>query len=80
MVRSVLRLWALSLMLSVVITAAGERWPQVLPVNAVVVALLVLIPPALMLVWLAFHWRLDAGAVPGSGERGESQDPEAMNP
>jgi hypothetical protein len=75
MVRSLLRLWALSLMLSVVLAAAAERWPQPLPIVPVVVALLVLLPPLLVLVWLGFNWRLPAQPQGGgTGERGESQD------
>jgi len=75
MVRTLLRFWALSLMLSAVLAAAGERWPQPLPVVPAVVALLVLLPPLLVLVWLGFNWRQqpDPAAV-GTGERGESQD------
>jgi hypothetical protein len=46
-----------------------------LPVVPAVVALLVLLPPLLVLVWLGFNWRQqpDPAAV-GTGERGESQD------
>ncbi len=78
MVRSLLRLWALSLMLSVVLAAAAERWPQPLPIVPAVVALLVLLPPLLVLVWLGFNWRLPAPpAGSGTGERGESQDYQA---
>jgi hypothetical protein len=80
MVRQILRLWALSLMLSVLLVAAGERWPQALLPDARVVAALVLGPPLVVLVWLVRNWRLDNADQGGSGERGESQDPEAMNP
>jgi len=75
MVRSLLRFWALSLMLSVVLAAAGERWPQPLPIVPAVVALLVLLPPLLVLVWLGFTWGQQPDpAAGGTGERGESQD------
>jgi hypothetical protein len=75
MVRSLLRLWALSLMLSAVLAAAGDRWPQPLPIVPAVVALLVLLPPLLVLVWLGFHWRLPTPPEGGgTGERGESQN------
>jgi hypothetical protein len=39
------------------------------------VALLVLLPPLLVLVWLGFNWRQQPNpAAGGTGERGESQD------
>ncbi|MEB3275681.1 MAG: hypothetical protein VKM92_01830 [Cyanobacteriota bacterium] len=66
MLRDLLRFWALSLMLSVLLVAAGERWPQPLPVQPWPVVALVLVPPLAMLVWLALHWSL-----PDDG--GESQ-------
>ncbi|MBM5797324.1 MAG: hypothetical protein FJ050_05600 [Cyanobacteria bacterium M_surface_7_m2_040] len=70
MLRDLLRYWALSLMLSAVLVAAGERWRQPLPVQPWLVAALVLIPPLLMLGWLALHWSLP-------GEGGESQQSKA---
>jgi len=65
-----LRYGALSLMLSVVLVAAGERWPQPLPPNPAWALALVVLPPVVVLLWLACNWRLpDRGA----GDDGESQ-------
>ena len=73
-------MWALSLMLSVVLVASGERWPQPLRPDPVLALALVSVPPLLMLLWLAFHWRLPASQQAGPGDRGQSQHPEAMEP
>ena len=75
MVRSLLQLWALALMLSAVLAAAGERWPTPLPINPLVVALLLVVPPLLVLVWLGLNWALPAAVGSATGERGESQNP-----
>ena len=84
MVSSLLRYWALSLMLSVILAAAAERWPQSLPVDPLWVAALVLGPPLLMLVWIACHWRLPASEDDPEGSRsgdgGQSQNPASMEP
>ena len=81
MVRSVLRVWALSLMLSAVLAAAGERWPAALPINPPLVAALVLVPPLVMLIWLGWHWTVQAvPAGSGSGDGGQSQNPASMEP
>ena len=73
LIRSLIRLWALSLMLSTVLVAAGERWPQSLPVHSGVVAALVLGLPLLQLLWLARHWSLPAADGSGTVDGGESQ-------
>ena len=80
MIRSILRLWALCLMVSVVLVAAGQRWPQPLVPDALMVAVLVLLPPLLALLWLACNWRLPAAPQAATGERGESQNSEAVHP
>jgi hypothetical protein len=69
-----LRYGALSLMLSVVLVAAGERWPQPLPPNPLWALALVVLPPAVVLLWLALHWSLPAQ---GTGDGGESQQSKA---
>jgi hypothetical protein len=71
MLRSVIRLWALALMLSVALVAAGQRWPQPIDPDPRLVLLLVLGPPAVVLVWLALQWRLPAGQ---GGESGHSAE------
>ena len=76
MIRSILQLWALSLMGSVMLVAAAERWPQPLQPQPLVVAALVLTPPLLMLLWLLLRWRLPEPPDSGAGERGESQHSE----
>ena len=80
MIRPILRLWALSLMLSVVLVAAGQRWPQPLEPDPLTVAALLLLPPLLTLLWLAGNWRLPAVPQAATGERGESQNSEAVHP
>jgi len=80
-VRSVLRLWALSLMLSALLAAAGERWPAALPIEPTLVAALVLVPPLVMLIWLGWHWTVPGvPAGSGSGDRGQSQNHASMEP
>jgi hypothetical protein len=73
LIRSFIRLWALSLMLSVLLVAAGERWPGSLPVNPTVVAALVLGLPLLQLLWLVRHWSLPGPDGSGTADGGESQ-------
>mgnify|MGYP003346759982 CR=1 len=65
--RSVLRLWSLGLALSTALAAAGERWPDSLPIHPAVVWALVLLPPLAMVLVLAAGW-----ALPHQG--GESSD------
>lgn len=55
--RSVLRLWALALAASAALAASGERWPEPLVVQPVLVWCLVLVPPALVALWLLSQWR-----------------------
>ena len=80
MLRPVLQVWSLSLMLSVLLVAAGERWPQSLSVQPLLVAALVVGPALLLLVWIALNWSIKASESRGTSERGESQHPEAMDP
>ncbi|MDA0717266.1 MAG: hypothetical protein O2839_03475 [Cyanobacteria bacterium] len=54
----VLRVWLLALAISAALAAAGERWPQPLPLLQGVVWLLVGLPPLLMGLWLLTHWSL----------------------
>jgi hypothetical protein len=55
--RSVLRLWALALAASAALAASGERWPEPLAVQPALVWCLVLVPPALVALWLLSQWR-----------------------
>jgi ABC-type molybdate transport system permease subunit len=64
----VLRVWALALAISAALVAAGERWPQPLPLQQGVVWLLVSLPPLLMGLWLLTHWSLP------HPDRGESSN------
>lgn len=64
----VLRVWALALAISAALVAAGERWPQPLPLQQGVVWLLVGLPPLLVGLWLLTHW-----SVPHP-DRGESEN------
>jgi hypothetical protein len=69
--RSVLRVWSLALALSVVLAAAGERWPEPLPIRPALVWALVLLPPLAMALVLLAGW---SAPLPPSGQGGESDD------
>lgn len=73
--RQVGRLWALALLLSTLLAAAGERWPQPLPVRGDLVWALVLLPPLVTLLWLLRGWSL-----PVAGQGGESGADAAEQP
>ena len=64
----ILRLWALALALSVLLVAAGERWPGPVPLDQRLVWPLLVLPPLAMAVWLLARWRLP------DPDRGESID------
>ncbi len=53
-----LRVWSLALALSAVLAAAGERWPEPLPIRPAMVWALVLLPPLLMALALLTDWSL----------------------
>ena len=59
--RALLRSWALALAVSAALVAAGERWPEPLPIQSALVWSLVLLPPALIAAVLLLRWRLPAG-------------------
>jgi ABC-type molybdate transport system permease subunit len=63
----VLKVWALALAISAMLAAAGERWPQPLPLQQTVVWLLVGLPPLVVGLWLLTHWSLPD---PDRGESG----------
>lgn len=65
--QAVLRVWSLGLALSAVLAAAGERWPDPLPIRPAVVWGLVLLPPLAMVLVLAAGWALPH-------QEGESRD------
>lgn len=65
--QAVLRVWSLGLALSAVLAAAGERWPDPLPIRPAVVWGLVLLPPLAMVLVLAAGWSLPH-------QEGESSD------
>jgi hypothetical protein len=71
--RAALRSWALALALSAAMVAAGDRWPDPLAINPVLVWSLVLLPPALMAVTLLLNWSAGVQRAP-AGEGGESGD------
>lgn len=73
-VRSIARLWALALVLSALLAAAGERWPQPLPPRADLALALVLVPPLLMAAWLLLRRDPPVSSSPvGVGESGETE-------
>jgi hypothetical protein len=54
-------LWGLALLSSVLLAVAARAHPAPLTPQPIVVALLVLLPPLLMALWLLLHWRLPVG-------------------
>jgi hypothetical protein len=62
-------LWALALLGSALLVAAGRRWPDPLPPRLELVWSLVVLPPLLLGVWLLVGWRLPvtAGGADGGG-------------
>jgi ABC-type molybdate transport system permease subunit len=65
---AVLRLWSLALAISALLAAAGQRWPDPLPVQPALVWLLVLLPPLVVGLWLLTRWSLP------DPDRGESSE------
>jgi hypothetical protein len=64
-------LWALALLGSALLVAAGRHWPDPLPPRLDLVWSLVVLPPLVLGVWLLVGWRLpDTGDVADDG--GES--------
>jgi hypothetical protein len=61
-------LWSFALACSAALVAAGRRWPDPLPIAALPVWLLLLLPPLLMALWLLGRWSL-----PAAGQGGQSE-------
>lgn len=86
-----LRVWSLALVLSTVLAAAAERWPEPLEIRPGLVWALVLLPPLLMALVLLAGWSLpgpqpveaapDAPAATGgaSGQGRESDESSREN-
>jgi hypothetical protein len=70
--RAVLRVWSLGLALSALLAAAGERWPEPLPIRPTLVWILVLLPPLAMVLVLIAGWALPP-------QEGESSDTDREN-
>ncbi len=68
--------WGAALLVSALLVGAGLRWQEPLPLLPWLVWSLILLPPALMGLWLASRWRALAslGASPATGEEGESSE------
>jgi hypothetical protein len=64
-------LWALALLGSALLVAAGRRWPDPLPPRLDLVWSLVVLPPLVLGVWLLAGWRLP-GADDVADDGGES--------
>ena len=56
--RSLLRTWALALLLSTLLAAAGERWPHPLTPHAAAVWALLLLPTLALVLVLRAGWAL----------------------
>jgi len=65
---AVLRVWSLGLALSALLAAAGERWPEPLPIRPALVWALVLLPPLAMVLVLVAGW----GLPPQGGESSDT--------
>jgi hypothetical protein len=61
-------LWALALVGSAALVAAGRRWPAPLPPQAATVWLLLLLPPLATLLWLVTQWSLGPDGQEGQSE------------
>ena len=57
-IRQVLQLWALALVISAVLAAAGQRWVEPLPIRASLVWSLLLLPSLGMVAVLLGRWTL----------------------
>lgn len=72
-----LGLWALALGMSAALAAAGQRWPDPLPIRGELILALLLAPPLAVLVWLLLRWRLapislaSPGVLGADGGKGE---------
>ena len=64
--------WLAALLPSGGLAWAGHHWPEPLAIDLGWVLGLVLVPPALMGLWLLLGWRSGAGARPPAGDGGES--------
>ena len=64
--------WLGALLLSGGLAWAGQHWPEPLAIDLNWVVGLVLVPPALMGLWLVLHWGAGAKASPPTGDGGES--------
>ena len=53
-----LGLWGLALGMSAALAAAGQRWPDPLPIRGDLILALLLAPPLAVLAWLLLRWRL----------------------
>ena len=62
-------LWGIALAASTLLTAAGRRWPDPLPINFGLILVLLLALPLAMVAWLLAHWRLAS-----IHQEGESND------
>jgi len=64
--------WLAALLLSSILAWAGHHWPEPLAIDLGWVVGLVLVPPALMGLWLLLGWGPSAKATPPTGDGGES--------
>lgn len=67
-----LAVWLAALLLSGGLAWAGQRWPEPLPIDLGWVAALVLVPPALVGVWLLLGWNSAPNEPGATGDGGES--------
>jgi hypothetical protein len=72
--RAVLRLWAVALVLSTALAAAGRRWPASPAPDPRWIAGLVLGVPLLVALVVLVRWPLPLESSPAAGRRGESVD------
>ena len=74
----VLGLWGLALAMSAALAAAGQRWPDRLPIRGDLILVLLLAPALTVVAWLLGRWRLEPASLDPDeaprpdGRRGES--------
>ena len=73
-IRQVLLLWALALAISAALAAAGQRWPEPLPLRDAPIWALLLLPSLVMVALLLGRWSLPTG--PESALSGQERESE----
>ena len=73
-IRQVLLLWVIALAISAALAAAGQRWPEPLPLRDAPIWALLLLPSLVMVALLLGRWSLPTG--PESAPSGQERESE----